>query len=295
MKVCITIDIRERGIHELIVQFLSKHSLQNLFEIETKQLHLGDFIISTNGIERLIVERKSIADLNASIKDKRYQEQSYRLDGETTHNHNILYVIEGTTSGFGHIGKPVQTASMYSAMFSLLFKKGFSVLRTVSKQETAELLVRFAIRLKKYTEDNSLGYYEKNTLSRESIAKIFEKEGVIQISTESIIPTTNDTVQIQEIQPQPQPQPQPQIYASNIRKVKQENITTENIGEIMLMQIPRVSANIAHEIMMVHGSIPGLLNAYRENSHIFEEFRYGPTSTKKLHAPTIANLHKFLI
>lgn len=43
----------------------------------------------------LIFERKSISDLLASLKDGRYEEQSYRLSGSNTNNHNIIYIIEG--------------------------------------------------------------------------------------------------------------------------------------------------------------------------------------------------------
>ena len=31
----------------------------------------------------------------SSIKDGRYEEQSYRLNGLSHHNHNIVYLIEG--------------------------------------------------------------------------------------------------------------------------------------------------------------------------------------------------------
>ena len=39
----------------------------------------------------LIIERKSLADLESSIKDGRYENQSYRLDGLPVINHNIYY------------------------------------------------------------------------------------------------------------------------------------------------------------------------------------------------------------
>ena len=44
----------------------------------------------------LIIERKSLSDLIASIKDGRYNEQSYRLiHSSGLYRHHIVYLIEG--------------------------------------------------------------------------------------------------------------------------------------------------------------------------------------------------------
>ena len=52
------------------------------YELVSSKLDLGDIIISTNEDEELmIIERKSLNDLASSIKDGRYAEQSYRLNG----------------------------------------------------------------------------------------------------------------------------------------------------------------------------------------------------------------------
>ena len=45
--------------------------------------------MNTEKEEKLVIERKSINDLLSSIKDGRYAEQSYRLNGLPNHNHNI--------------------------------------------------------------------------------------------------------------------------------------------------------------------------------------------------------------
>ena len=65
-------------------------------EIVVESLPLGDVIIcGNNKEEKILIERKSLSDLAASIKDGRYEEQSYRLNGSPYHNHNIIYLIEG--------------------------------------------------------------------------------------------------------------------------------------------------------------------------------------------------------
>ena len=66
------------------------NSFKNII-IKTETLSVGDIIIcddkETNIEEKLIIERKSIADLLSSIKDGRYEEQSYRLNGLSHNNH----------------------------------------------------------------------------------------------------------------------------------------------------------------------------------------------------------------
>jgi len=91
----IKIDHRESELLKKI-QFLidNTESFKNI-QILVENLPLADIIIN-NGIQDLImIERKSLNDLSASIKDGRYEEQSYRLNGIEHHNHNIVYLIEG--------------------------------------------------------------------------------------------------------------------------------------------------------------------------------------------------------
>lgn len=65
-------------------------------KIKKEQLHIGDIVLEdSTGKQILVFERKTLNDLAASIKDGRYNEQSFRLDKEAIHNHNIIYIIEG--------------------------------------------------------------------------------------------------------------------------------------------------------------------------------------------------------
>ena len=72
-------------------------------EIKSERLPLGDIILHDprQGQQKDIVifERKTLADLAASIRDGRYKEQSFRLIETAAasgfHKHNIVYIIEG--------------------------------------------------------------------------------------------------------------------------------------------------------------------------------------------------------
>jgi hypothetical protein len=48
-------------------------------------------------------------------------------------------------------------------------------------------------------------------------------------------------------------------YCSVIKKVKKENITPDNIGEIMLCQIPGISSTTAIAILKEFQTLPKLL------------------------------------
>jgi ERCC4-type nuclease len=174
-------------------------------------------IQNESGADILIFERKSIPDLLASIKDGRYEEQSYRLiHASGLHPHNIVYVIEGALA---QIRSPADKKIVLSAITSLSFFKGFSVIRTGSLQETAELVCSMATK----------------------IYKDFEKGKQLP---NYVYPNREPVVAVAETQDL--------NYSSLVKKVKQANITPENIGEILLSQIPGVSGLTAREILKPH-------------------------------------------
>ena len=101
--------------------------------------------------DKIIIERKSVNDLLSSIKDGRYEEQSYRLNGLTHHNHNIVYLIEGDLNKMNRfkVDTSAEKLTMYSAMFSLNYYKGFSVFRSFSLDETANIVCNMAYKIGK--------------------------------------------------------------------------------------------------------------------------------------------------
>jgi ERCC4-type nuclease len=88
-------------------------------------MDLGDASITGVGTTWLM-ERKSVADLLASIKDGRYEEQSYRLQ-HAFDPRRVFYVIEGVLS------VPKERKLVHATMTSLQVFKGFSVVRTSSR------------------------------------------------------------------------------------------------------------------------------------------------------------------
>ena len=122
----IIIDERETFLYSecLLILENEKNPFPNI-KLSKEVLPLGDILLKTDYDDSLLLmERKSIADLLASIKDGRYEEQSFRLmnSAEFPSKQSIIYLIEGMFT-YHQDRKTVM-----SAITSLQFFKGFSVI-----------------------------------------------------------------------------------------------------------------------------------------------------------------------
>ena len=275
----IKIDTRESALLQMILTQTSTIPVFKNIKIKSETLPIGDIIINDDTEDKLIIERKSIADLLSSIKDGRYEEQSYRLNGLAHHNHNIVYLIEGD------INKPnrfksdnaVEKLTAYSAMFSLNYYKGFSVFRSFSMEETANIICNMAYKIGKDLTKKS---YYQNKIPTE--IPINESGDIEQVT----ITDDSDEVQVTD-----------KDYVGVIKKVKKDNITPDNIGEIMLCQIPGISSVTALAIMEKYKSIPNLIKELEINNDSMKDLSYtnAKGQVRKINKTCIANIVKFLL
>jgi len=149
LKVEIWVDDREHALLPLLGMYEGA-------TIVCKTMAIGDMalVVKESGQEDgkmvQIYERKTMADLLASIQDGRYKEQSFRMLGAVDLSpHNMVYVIEGRM-----VDDVDDRRRVLSAMTSIQFFKGMSVMRTVSLEETAELLVRMAEKVERELQKN---------------------------------------------------------------------------------------------------------------------------------------------
>ena len=84
---------------ELVIDVREHHIIEKLDEEKIKfsqeQLAVGDIVFRQDGEIMLIIERKTVIDLKASICDGRAREQKLRLMGSGIPIEKILYLIEG--------------------------------------------------------------------------------------------------------------------------------------------------------------------------------------------------------
>jgi len=114
------------------------------YNFKTEQLDLGDIIFKEEGEIILIIERKTIKDLKASIVDGRMKEQKARLLGSNT---NIMYLIEGDLYN-ENIGKfPVKT--LIGSIINTELRDNIRVYRTLSINETIEFIKKLHDKLNK--------------------------------------------------------------------------------------------------------------------------------------------------
>ena len=249
------IDNREPFLYEKCKTLFALPSI----EISLANLTLGDILLKSNDdIELIIFERKSLADLLASIKDGRYEEQSHRLiHSSGLHTHNIVYIIEGV---FSQLRTEQERRLIYSTMTSLNTFKGFSVIRTSSVTETAEFIMVMADKIERnFKNGKSFAF---NISSSQTTSQNVE-------STEEI-----SSVFLPPIQTEPAK------YTSVVKKVKKENITAENIAEVILCQIPGVSSITAGQIMTHFTGLWDLVDSAKNHPEKFETI-YLETNGKK--------------
>ena len=271
-------------------------------KIVVENLPIGDVIITNNNDDELIIERKSINDLLSSIKDGRYEEQSYRLNGLSLHNHNIMYMIEGDINKMNTFRDvKFEKLTMYSAIFSLNYYKGFSVIRTFNIDETALFICNCTTKLMKGVTTNRKAFYSNKITPNVMQKEINECECECGVEpdvapekgpqTENCNEIKNDTILEKTTENSDKD------YIDVVKRVKKENITTENIDEIMLCQIPGVSTTTAVSIIKKYNSIAKLIKALEENEKCLNDVTNtnGKGQSRKITKTSIANIIKFLL
>lgn len=106
-------------------------------DIEVQNLDVGDFSITNTSGYSIVIERKTLDDLSASIIDGRYKEQKLRLDSLRSNGVFVLFIIENTAKTSK---KGVPHSTLLSAMLSTMLNGNFFVYRTKNLQETATVL-----------------------------------------------------------------------------------------------------------------------------------------------------------
>jgi ERCC4-type nuclease len=259
-------------------------------KIKKEQLHIGDVVFEDNAGKTVIIfERKTLYDLAASIKDGRYNEQSFRLNKEDTHNHNIVYIIEGDIERYNEKKGRISKKVLISSMFSLLYYKGFSVFRTNSICETADVVVFFADKYDKTcSTDKTRSAYYGNVNVNGSLSD----GGGVKSSDGSL---NKSPVVDKEKKEKEESEKYCGVFKSH--KEKNEYITPDNINIIMLACVPGISSKIATQIMNEYKTIQNLLYQLEKEPEALNTFMMKTESgtTRKISKTCVDNIKKFLL
>jgi ERCC4-type nuclease len=124
-------------------------------KVKISNLPVGDFILRDDDSTILmIVERKSIKDLSASITDGRFREQKERLLDAVGDENRITYVIEGNKKNVTGISHTIIDGSI----LNLVFRHRYKVLHTDNENDTFSTLL---LLCKKYCNSEMDGIVAK--------------------------------------------------------------------------------------------------------------------------------------
>jgi crossover junction endonuclease MUS81 len=317
----IKVDYREKDLIALLQLKImndndNDHNNNNSIKLKVDNLKIGDVAFvemdqneNEIGDELLLFERKSLNDLASSIKDGRYSEQSFRLDGyQPVPNHNIVYLIEGDLSRYRENKfTRINKKTLLSSMFSILYYKGFSVVRTMNVLDTCDLVWSWADKLEremggKKSKSGSglekIPYYKSSITSSEST--------FISNSESTTLPENKENMQFHIELQRPQENEENNKVLLNsydycsvlkVKKEKNANVTPENIGVIMLSTIPGISSKTAIAIMNEFKTIGQLIKSFEQNPHCLNHIciETGGGKSRKIISTCIENIRKYLI
>lgn len=139
----VVIDHREQSLKEYFREHLQQ------FPITYENLEYADVNIYINNELFLVIERKTLADLAASIKDGRYKKQKQNLLS-TLRREQVLYLVEGSfdysdTSSvlIGGITKKI----LLSSVINTLIRDNIKVLTTKDTSDTIRCIIGICGRI----------------------------------------------------------------------------------------------------------------------------------------------------
>jgi ERCC4-type nuclease len=163
----------------------------------------------------------------------------------------------------------IDKQTLYSSMFSINYFKGFSIMRSNNLEETAMIACNMVYKLVGGLKAGKTGFYSMN------------------MTTNNV--TTLDTNTASDINLEKE-------YSTVVKKVKKENITPDNIGEIMLCQLPGISSASALAILSEFKTLPNLIKSIQENETCLNNICTIDANGKsrKISKTAIATIIKFL-
>lgn len=305
----LVIDYREKKLINLVNSIKLMNVKYNPIEVVVENLPLSDVIIKdAKNNEKILIERKTINDLASSIQDGRYNEQSYRLTNCDIHNHNIMYLIEGNISMWNNKYTRIDRDTIYSAIFSIMYYKGFTTFITSTTVETAEFLLNTALKIHKNEKQSSkkqpyytnqidvLSYNINKTLN--DIDNNSPPEN--QVSDPSLnklnIQLNPSALKMIEDTSSPAEKTPDLKYTKYVKREKKSNITPENIDVIMLSQIPNVSVDTAIQIIDKYKTIYNLINILSENKNELKDFKIKTkTGERRLNSNVISYIKNYIV
>ena len=162
-------------------------------------------------------------------------------------------------------------------------------MRTFNVTETAEWIIQMADKI------------QREELKNKNVKSFYQNKVAVINTIDDVIDANNNNNNI--IKNDEYDSSEKQNYTNVVanKRIKKNNVTPENIGEIMLSQIPGVSTNVAIAIMKKFGTMQKLIDTLKNNdtsvSSPLKEIIISTNLGKNryLNKTHIANISKFLL
>ncbi len=257
MKITINIDYREKRIIDLLAARLTSKPLAHV-TTATPNLEVGDIHLLAIGDlgqvqAQLIIERKTLADMVASVKDGRYKEQKLRLDSTITnlpHPSRYVYILEGTQHSQQH-----ELPQLFGAWISSQFRDSVPVIRTISPEETCDFILRLCDRM--YKNFAELFPSAKSSTSTDTTKTITLTGGSAGGGSSQPTPESEQGAEVRSIQVGGGGYLEAAV--GGIKTKKKDNLTPALCQQLMICNIPGISSSLAVPIIQHFGSLSALV------------------------------------
>ncbi len=189
-------------------------------------------------------------------------------------------MIEGQLKSYKSFSR-IDKRALLSSMVSISHFKGFSVHKTNDMQESAEWILQFANKIGKEIGEKPF-YSNVVEQIHEEHEEAAEEESALGHPDTGSSETEQNGVKGAE-----------PLYSLHIKRVKKNNITPENIGEIMLSQIPNVSVPTAISIMKQYKTISSLITSLQNDEHCLDTIKN--ENERKINKTSISSIIKYLL
>lgn len=249
------VDNRERAVIE--------HLDDIVFEITS--LNVGDFQFWEDDRLLMVIERKTYADLAASIKDGRYAEQKFRLDElRTSSGCSVVFFIEGKKPRKNSVVSGIPMGTLESALVSMMCN--------ACQVITMEKIQDCVLALKCFLSMDDIAVMESD---------VGEECQILSLMHKKLSKKKNNSYNAAKIQ--------------QSKTKKKSHMTFENIFVQQLCMIHQsVSLKIAEKLVSDYGSWSGLLGAYEmleiekrplmlKDIRVDERRKVGPAASKNVY------------
>jgi ERCC4-type nuclease len=159
---------------ELVVDNREHHLINEIGDeckVTIETLDIGDVLFRDGDDIILVIERKTVEDLRASICDGRAREQKARLLHSGIDVSRIMYLIEGNLDR--EISGTIPTTTLLGSVINTQLRDGIKVYKTASLRETSVFIQKLLDKLQK---DGNKYFLQEGCMTAKKYASTLKKK-----------------------------------------------------------------------------------------------------------------------